>query len=78
MNWKRMWTVSYCECRGAGMVICLDCEMPCDHDQLCPQCRGYEWYAHRVRDVIDFLTAKDVGWLYRTKRDAFASIEIQN
>lgn len=73
MSWKRMWTVNFCDC--GGYIFCSDCEMPCEHDQLCPQCRGYDWYPAKLRDAIDYLVAADVGWLYRTKADAMASIE---
>lgn len=70
---KRLWTVRFCNC--GGFIYCDKCELPCEHDRLCPECHGYDWKPERVRDIIDLLIAKDVGWLYRTKREAFASIE---
>lgn len=73
---KTFWTVGFCDhCHGAGYDICLKCEMPCEHDQLCPQCRGYEWYPAKVRDGIEYIVAKDAGWLYTSRRDAMSSIE---
>lgn len=68
------WTVNFCNC-DFGFVYCQDCELPCDHDELCPRCRGWEWYPVKIRDVIDLIVAKDAGWLYRTRRDAWATIE---
>lgn len=70
---KRVWTVEFCDC--GGFEYCRECELPCDHDKLCARCRGWEWFPRRVTDAIDFIVAKSAGWIYRTRRDAWASIE---
>ena len=69
----QLWTVEFCDC--GGFEYCTNCELPCDHDRLCRDCRGWEWHSVKVLDFIALLVAKDAGWLYRTQREAWASIE---
>lgn len=73
-----MWTVNECEsCGGSGWDYCHKCEMPCDHDKLCSACNGHNWLPVRITNPMMILAIKSFApWeLFRTKRDAFASIE---
>jgi hypothetical protein len=51
--------------------------MPCDHDKLCSACNGHNWLPVRITNPMMILAIKSFApWeLFRTKRDAFASIE---
>lgn len=72
------WTVEACEsCGGSGWDYCHRCEMPCDHDELCRACKGYNWLPVRITDQWKLLAIQHFArWeLFRTKRAAFASIE---
>jgi hypothetical protein len=69
---KQLWTVNFCNC--GGFIYCQECELPCEHDRLCPQCHGYDFYPAKCRDIIELLVAQDTNELYRTRRAAMASI----
>jgi hypothetical protein len=74
------WTVSECErCFGFGLLPCLTCERSCDHDRLCPDCKGYGWRPVKVTDPMGLLmlaSADKYLWgPWNTRREAFATIE---
>lgn len=72
-----MWTVEECKrCYGSGWLYCHACEMLCNHDRLCPDCKGYNWLPVRVFGFELLAVQAWRPWeLYRTRRDAFATIE---
>jgi len=70
-----MWTVHPCNQCDDGFIYCLECERFCDHDRICPQCLGGAWFPFKCRDMIDMIAAG--RWLYRTKREAWASIDLE-
>jgi len=72
-----MWTVNECESCGGGWDYCHKCETPCDHDKLCSACKGHSWLPARITSPWTLLAIKSFSpWeLFRTKRDALASIE---
>ena len=74
-----MWTVKECErCLGGGMLYCPNCEMPCEHDQLCNVCKGYNWLPVKVTNPFELLALTSDTYIWgpwRTRRQAFATIE---
>lgn len=70
-----LWTVNFCNC--GGFEYCDKCELPCEHDRLCRRCQGWEYYPAKIITWIEMaLVQTSVGFgPYRTKRDAWASIE---
>lgn len=70
-----MWTVSFCDCNG--FEYCNKCESPCEHDQLCRRCHGWEWYPVKILTWMDMAIVRNALGFgpYRTRRSAWESIE---
>lgn len=47
------WGIKCCdECAGTGMAFCRAHERACDHDRLCPECRGRGFHPVEL-DALD-------------------------
>ena len=60
------WVLVACDCDDGYDPFCRLCEGACDHDGLCPQCKGTGWRPERAT-VLDHLVG---GEMYPTKRAA--------
>lgn len=69
---KVLWTFVGCPDCEDGIIYSLSCgcQGACDHDRMCPRCRGLGYYPSN--DLLDLFGATEV---YPNRRAAWAEIE---
>jgi len=63
-----------CErCEGEGILVTCNCESPCDHELLCPDCRGLGEIPKPAEGLDFFSYFADE--IYPSKKAALLAIE---
>lgn len=65
-----MWYPKECpDCEGEGIIYHLECEYPCEHDILCPKCKGKQFVPARVEYIFGMPIYPTWMDTFRTKKE---------